>query len=106
RLARRLRAALADEVLGDGGAVAFVGDHDPGDQVQQDASATEDGEQGERQAYQGRVDAEVARDTGAHPRDDTPLAGPVQALAWIDVWLSHSSIMPPSGPGSHRGHPG
>src|SRR5919204_797682 len=85
-----LRAPLADEVLGDGGAVAFVGDHDPRDQVEQDAGAAEDGEQGERQADQGRVDAEVGRYARAHPRDDTPFAHPVQAFAWSEVWFSHN----------------
>jgi hypothetical protein len=55
-----LRAPLADEALGDGAAVtAFLRDHDPGAQVEQDAGPSEDREQGERQAHQGRVDAEV-----------------------------------------------
>jgi MFS family permease len=57
---RRLGAPLADEVLGDGAAVAVIfRDHDPGDQIEQDAGPAEDREQGERQAHQGRVDAEV-----------------------------------------------
>jgi hypothetical protein len=95
---RRLGAPLADEALRDGAAVAALfRDHDPGDQVDQDAGPAEDREHGERQADQGRVDAEVGRYAAADSGDDTPLARPVQALARVDVWLSHSSIMPTAG---------
>jgi hypothetical protein len=104
---RRLGAPLADEALRDGAAVAALfRDHDPGDQVDQDAGPAEDREHGERQADQGRVDAEVGRYAGADSGDDTPLARPVQALAWVDVWLSHSSIMPTAGADCHQEDPG
>jgi hypothetical protein len=104
---RRLGAPLADEALRDGAAVAALfRDHDPGDQVDQDAGPAEDREHGERQADQGRVDAEVGRYAGADSGDDTPLARPVQALAWVDVWLSHSSIMPTAGADCHQEGPG
>ena len=94
----RLGAPLADEALRDGAAVAALfRDHDPGDQVDQDAGPAEDREHGECQADQGGVDAEVGRYAGADSGDDTPLARPGQALAWVDVWLSHSSIMPTAG---------
>ena len=87
---RRLGAPLADEALRDGTAVAALfRDHDPGDQVDQDAGPAEDREHGERQTDQGRVDAEVGRYAAADSGDDIPLARPVQALAWVDVWLSH-----------------
>src|SRR6185437_14805929 len=103
---RRLGAPLADEALRDGAAVAALfRDHDPGDQVDQDASPAEDREHGERQADQGRVDAEVGRYAGADSGDDTPLTRPVQALAWVDVWLSHSSIMPTAGADCHQEDP-
>ncbi len=88
---RRLGAPLADEGLRDGAAVAALfGDHDPGDQVEQDAGPAEDREQGEPQPDQGRVDTEVGRYADTHARDHTSLVHPVQALAWIDVRLSHS----------------
>src|ERR1700746_355553 len=59
---RRLSGAslLAYEVLRDGVAVAaFFRDHDPGNQVNQDADASEHRDHGERQTHQGRVDTEV-----------------------------------------------
>jgi hypothetical protein len=81
---------LVDEGLGDGSAVAVLfWDHDPRAQVKQDAQAAEHRDQGECQAYQGRVNAEVGRQTSAYARDDPPVARPVQALVWIAAWFIH-----------------
>jgi len=85
-----LRAPFADETLGDGAAVtAFFRDQDPGAQIEQDASPAEDREQGEHQAHQGRVDAEVGRQAGAYPCDNAALAHPVQALGSVAAWFVH-----------------
>ena len=76
---------------------ALFGDHHPRAQVNQDAEAAEYRDQGERQPHQGRVNAEVGRQAGAHARDDSPVAGPVQALRSIAAWFVHDSIMPTPG---------
>jgi hypothetical protein len=80
---------LVDEGLGDGSTVALLVDYDSGAEVQQDAYASEHSEQGKGEAHQGRVNAEVCRQTSVYAAITRPSRRAVQALGSIAAWFVH-----------------
>jgi len=89
--AARARAELAarllvvEEVLGDGGGLALLGQDHPGGQVGKDADEPEERGHHEAQPYKVHVDVRVIRDARAHPRHHAPVKAADQPLAAVAV---------------------
>jgi hypothetical protein len=90
-LPRRPDLEPADERLEDRAVPALFRQDRPGDQVNQDAEAPEDGQDAEREPDQVDVDAEIGGKPSADPGDHPAVPEPKQPFAPAAVVLAHVS---------------
>ena len=101
--ARRMVAALLEDVFCDRALVALLGHHEDGGDVDEDSRSAEQGQDDETEAEDRRCDVEVPPETAGNARD--PSVAP-DALEALDHWgvkcvFAHASRVPARASGDH-----